>query len=103
MFCPKCKSILTVRKVNGKKQMACSCGYSEKPSGTTLKGEVLKHGPEIEVVEKEEVMLPKTEAHCERCGHKTAYFWTVQTRAADEPETKFLRCENCKHTWRDYS
>ncbi|MBI2108536.1 transcription factor S, partial [Candidatus Woesearchaeota archaeon] len=31
-----------------------------------------------------------------------AYFWLVQTRAGDEPETKFLRCEKCSHTWRDY-
>ncbi|MBI1969528.1 transcription factor S, partial [Candidatus Woesearchaeota archaeon] len=20
----------------------------------------------------------------------------------DEPETKFLRCQKCRHTWRDY-
>ncbi|MEK6946569.1 MAG: transcription factor S, partial [Nanoarchaeota archaeon] len=35
-------------------------------------------------------------------SHKTAYFWLVQTRAGDEPETKFLKCEKCGHTWRDY-
>ena len=42
-------------------------------------------------------------AECPKCGHRTAYFWLVQTRAGDEPETKFLRCEKCGHTWRDYN
>ncbi|PIO07920.1 transcription factor S, partial [Candidatus Pacearchaeota archaeon CG10_big_fil_rev_8_21_14_0_10_35_219] len=31
-----------------------------------------------------------------------AYFWTMQTRAADESETKFYRCTKCDHTWREY-
>ena len=57
----------------------------------------------VEVIEEGELeILPKTKARCDKCGHNMAYFWLVQTRAGDEPETKFLKCEKCGHTWRDY-
>lgn len=107
MFCPKCGSILTPKVVKGKKVMQCSCGYkSEKAEQLKITENVGNHkAGEIAVVEpeKEEGMLPVTEAECQKCGHKKAYFWEVQTRAGDEPPTKFLKCVKCKHTWRDYS
>ena len=57
---------------------------------------------EIEIIEKEVDILPKTKVTCDKCGNKEAHYWTIQTRAGDEPETKFLRCTKCKYTWRDY-
>ena len=45
---------------------------------------------------------PTTEVECPQCNHKEAYYWTKQTRAADEPETQFFKCVNCSHQWRDY-
>jgi len=27
----------------------------------------------------------------------------IQTRAADEPPTRFYRCTKCGHTWREYA
>ena len=39
---------------------------------------------------------------CPKCKNKRAYFWTMQTRAADESETKFYKCTECKHIWRKY-
>ena len=56
----------------------------------------------VAVVDKEVNTMPLIDAECSKCGHSKAFFWTLQTRAADEPETKFMRCEKCKHTWRDY-
>ena len=57
----------------------------------------------VEVIEKEHLeTLPITEAKCPRCGHTKAYYWTVQTRAADEAATKFFKCQKCEHTWREY-
>jgi DNA-directed RNA polymerase subunit M len=103
VFCPKCGSILRLGKAKGKKVLACSCGYTRKHEPVTIKETVRKEEDKVGVVDEEENILPKTEAHCPKCGHKTAFFWTVQTRAGDEPETKFLRCEKCRHTWRDYS
>ena len=55
------------------------------------------------VLEEDTESHPLSDAECPKCGHNKAYFWLQQTRAGDEPETKFMKCEKCKHTWRDYS
>jgi len=104
MFCPKCGSILMPKKDGNKKLLVCSCGYKTKEiDKATIKETVIKKEKKVEVIEKGELeTLPKIDAKCPKCGNKTAYFWLVQTRAGDEPETKFLRCEKCEHTWRDY-
>ena len=104
MSCPKCGSILVPKKEDSKKLFACSCGYkTSQLTGTTIKETVTHTEKEVEVIDKGELQtLPKTTAECPKCHHMTAYFWLVQTRAGDEPETKFLRCEKCEHTWRDY-
>jgi len=105
MFCPKCGSILMPKKEGNKKVLACSCGYKSKDlDKATIKEEKLEKTKELEVVDESELeTLPIMDAECPKCRHKKAYFWLVQTRASDEPETKFLKCVNCKHTWRDYS
>jgi len=91
-------------KKEGKKTiMKCSCGYIDKEGGSVHISEKVKAGKTIEVVDKEVETLPTTEAECPKCKNKQAYFWEVQTRAADEPATKFLKCTKCKHIWRDYS
>ena len=101
MFCPKCKSLLKPKEEKGKRILACSCGYK---SNTHQKMEIKEKAAEqkeIEIIEEVETK-PLVEAHCEKCGHNKAYFWSLQTRAADEPETRFFKCEKCKHTWREY-
>lgn len=45
---------------------------------------------------------PIVDIRCPRCKNKKSYFWTQQTRSADESETKFYKCTKCKHTWRVY-
>ncbi|MCD6114052.1 MAG: transcription factor S, partial [Thermoprotei archaeon] len=39
---------------------------------------------------------------CPKCGNREAYVWMMQTRAADEPPTRFYRCTKCGYTWREY-
>ena len=103
MFCPKCGSVLLPKKEGSKKVLVCSCGYkSSNLEQTKIIETVTKKEKDVEVIEKEVEILPKTEVECEKCGNKEAFYWTLQTRAGDEPETKFLRCTKCKHTWRDY-
>jgi DNA-directed RNA polymerase subunit M len=105
MFCPKCGAILVPKKEGNKKVLACSCGYKSKDvSDTTLKEGKKEKVEEVEVVDHGRLeTLPKaTDVECPKCGNKEAYFWLVQTRASDEPETKFLKCTKCSHTWRDY-
>tara|TARA_Y100000310_G_C20695989_1_gene825764 strand:+ start:2219 stop:2533 length:315 start_codon:yes stop_codon:yes gene_type:complete len=103
MFCPKCGSLLKPKSEGNKKIMHCSCGYKSKDKLEVKIKEKAEKAKEIEIIDKSELdLLPKMDTTCPKCGHKTAYFWLAQTRASDEPETKFLKCEKCKHTWRDY-
>ena len=56
----------------------------------------------IAVVEKKVETLPKTKEECPKCKHPEAYYWLLQTRAADEAATRFFRCAKCNYTWRVY-
>ena len=106
MFCPKCGSILIPRKEGSKTMLTCSCGHkSVEKESTKIKETVKDKISKVEVVEKNEDLaaLPSMDTECPKCRHKKAKFWTMQTRAGDEPETKFLKCEKCGHTWRDYN
>ncbi|MFH1053764.1 MAG: transcription factor S [Candidatus Woesearchaeota archaeon] len=103
MFCPKCGSILMPKKDKNKKVLACSCGYKLKSTDDTRIKEIVENkSSRVEVIEKEQTGNILVDAECPRCKHNKATFWTIQTRASDEPETKFYKCEKCNHTWRDY-
>ena len=107
-FCPKCKSLMMPSRKEGKTILKCSrCGYeeevSEKTKGFVEKVTRVEKKPEIVVWEGVKVeVLPKTRVECPRCHNLEAYWWTVQTRAADEPPTRFYRCTKCGYTWREY-
>ncbi|MGM5483009.1 MAG: transcription factor S [Nanobdellota archaeon] len=100
LFCPKCGSIMTPDKNKG--VLVCSCGYEHKNNKDSKLKENIDNKKEVDVIEKEIDPSPEVEAECPKCGHNKAKFWTVQTRASDEPETKFFKCLKCNHTWRDY-
>ena len=80
-------------------KMKCSCGYSSNDDKLVDKK---KENKKIEVRKDEDDSLPIIKADCKYCGNEKAYFWTMQTRSADEPETRFFRCVKCKKTWREY-
>jgi len=104
LFCPKCGSILTPKKTGRKITFVCSCGYSsKKKKGDIILKEKVRLPRRIEVIEKRVDTLPKTKEECPKCGNKEAYYWTVQTRAADEAATQFFKCTKCNYTWRSYS
>ena len=103
MFCPECGSILRPKEKAGKKILFCSCGYTKNPEGEAVAiTEKSNEGKKIEIIEKLNAN-PKVKMKCEKCGHGVATYWTQQTRGADEPETRFFRCESCGHTWREYA
>jgi transcription factor S len=104
MFCPKCGSLLLPKKDGKKTVMHCKCGYKSKDKAeATIKEEVKNKASIKGVADGDFETLPLTEIECPKCKHKKAYFCEVQTRAADEAPTKFLKCEKCKHIWRDYN
>ena len=84
--------------------MYCSCGFSSKEiDKTEIREKVESSEKNVEVIEEDVEAYPVTTATCNKCGNNEAYYWLVQTRAGDEPATKFLKCTKCKHTWRDNS
>ncbi len=99
-FCPKCGSIL----VKKKKRYGCpKCSYTKKGKVKVEASEKMKGKEEIGIVkEKDTDVMPTTNAVCPKCGNDEAYFWSAQTRAADEAETQFFKCKKCEHTWRVY-
>ena len=104
-FCKKCGSLLVPKKENGKTVVKCKCGYESKDKVDSNIKEGVKKEERIPGVAYEDdfEVHPLTDAECPKCKHKKAFFWEVQTRAADEPPTKFLKCQKCRHIWRDYS
>lgn len=103
MFCEECGSILRPKLKGTKKVLYCSCGFTKDPEGETLSivEKSADTGRRIEVMEQLETH-PKVRVKCSECTNGVAYFWTQQTRAADEPETRFFKCTKCNHTWREY-
>ena len=91
--------------VKNEKVIACACGHSQKGQAGVVKETVVARKSYDDVIEEglDDSKLPIAKIECGKCLNKEAYFWTKQTRAGDEPETKFLKCTKCKHTWRDYS
>ncbi len=99
-FCPKCGAVL----VQKTKNFGCPrCNYSTKNKVKINISEKIGERKDIPVVSsKDNQILPKVAETCKKCGNKESYFWTVQTRAGDESETKFFKCVKCEHTWREY-
>lgn len=107
-FCPNDKSLLVPTRKGGVTVLRCpKCGYEEVVDASARaayqqRSEV-KQKAEVVVVDKQVEALPKVKTRgCPRCGHDEAYFWVQQTRAADEPPTRFYRCVRCGYTWREY-
>lgn len=108
-FCPKCGSIMQPRTVGGRREMYCSkCGYTAplSMSQQSIKVEVARNPKDrTNVVSKQSLstMEKVRGIACPKCGHDEAFFWMLQTRAADEPPTRFYKCAKCGYTWREYA
>jgi len=50
---------------------------------------------------KESESRPSTTVVCPECNHNKAYYEMKQIRAADESETRFFECVECKYKWRE--
>ncbi|HDH81842.1 MAG: transcription factor S [Thermoplasmata archaeon] len=100
MFCPKCGSLLYPE---GDEMVCRKCGYHKKKEGSRVVVSSRKE-KELTVIEENEDtnVLPKTNVRCPKCGNNEAYWILLQTRAADEPETRIYTCTKCGHRWREY-
>ncbi len=103
IFCEKCGALLVPTKEDRKVTLTCnSCGFVSTKKGSIIVKEEGQKNNLVEVVDKKIETLPKIEEECPKCENKKAYYWTVQTRAGDEAETRFFKCVKCDHTWREY-
>ena len=106
LYCSKCGAIMLPQNDSGKVSFVCTkCKHSVKrvdSDSKVIKETVKKEERKIEVVDEDTESLPVVKADCRKCGNGEAYFWTLQTRAGDEGETRFFRCTECKNTWREY-
>ena len=102
MFCPKCKAILVLNRATGQKECKRpNCGHSEDKRKEVITKRK-QEDKEMVVTEGIEGTLPTTKIICGKCKHNEATFYLRQTRAADEPTTRFYQCTKCKHRWREY-
>ncbi|MET1159702.1 MAG: transcription factor S [Thermoprotei archaeon] len=110
-FCPRCGGIMKPENRNGSVYLVCiRCGYSIKAGNEDLRAykisTKIRHSEKekLVVISEEDVSgLPVTrEVTCPKCGYNEAYYWMIQTRAADEPPTRFYKCKRCGYTWREY-
>ena len=107
-FCPKCGGMFVPKKEEGEEvKLVChNCGHTANPDevkGYKLVSKTKTEDAEPTVLEgKEQATLPTTKTKCPKCSHNKAYWWMSQTRGADEPTTRFYKCIECNHTWREY-
>lgn len=101
VFC-NCGMLMSIK---GKKAICTSCGIekeilNKKDFKITDKS---KNKDKLLILDEQIKTLPSTRAECPKCGNMEAEWWLLQTRKADEGETRFFRCTKCKFTWREYN
>jgi DNA-directed RNA polymerase subunit M len=103
VFCEECGGLVLPKD----KVLVCArCGHKAEIGDATSLTQIEKGKKKKEVLvldsDADISTLPVTRAECSECKNREAYWWLIQTRRADEPETRFLRCTKCKFTWREY-
>lgn len=104
-FCDECDGMIVPEKTEGETQFKCrNCGeqYRKEDGGMVITETKDEEDKNLIGEGGDDESLPETEEDCDECGNDTAYWWMEQTRAADEPETRFFKCTECGNTWREY-
>lgn len=111
-FCEKCGKILkALEEEEGTERitLVCkACGIKKNADDISMTEiQEIEHKKITEEVAlhgfDEKINMPETSAECPECRHAKAYYWMEQTRAADEPPTRFYKCVKCGNVWREYS
>ena len=86
--------------VFGEMEFCPNCGKLLMPTKGRVKCREKKPEMKVIVTDNNNKALPTTKITCYKCGGTKGYWWTVQTRSADEAPTNFIRCAKCGNTWR---
>lgn len=105
-FCAECGSMMHADD----EEMVCqSCGYREPKDQEMAEAFVSTDAQSDEdLIETEEGANfegkpTSDDVTCAECGHGEAWYTIKQTASADEPPTRFFKCKECGHRWREYS
>ena len=103
MFCKSCGSLLIPEPdEKGKVKFSCrKCGQASRNKDLKIVDSNTKKS-KLFFVDDKENEEETVKIKCPSCSKMKAKYWIIQTRAADEPPTKFFKCVACDHTWRDY-
>ena len=103
-FCDECGSMM--KKQDGVMQCA-SCDYTTaQDSADEFVSTQEQSGDELIETEEGDNFEGKPTADdvvCDDCGHTKAWYTIKQTGAADEPPTRFFKCQECGYRWREYN
>jgi DNA-directed RNA polymerase subunit M len=104
-FCEECGSMT---HADGDEMVCSSCGARQPKEGDLSERYESRETQTFDDVietsaEAEDEGKPSTEVRCESCGHDRAWYTIKQTGSADEPPTRFFKCQECGHRWRGYS
>lgn len=112
-FCQECGGMLVSEKNDGESQMKCrSCGeVHEEVEGDYKVTEEKEEDPmdrlNVSSEEDQENTLPEMQKECPNCSdnpedEKTHGWWMEQTRASDEPPTRYYKCIECGNVHKEY-
>ncbi|XP_058410907.1 DNA-directed RNA polymerase I subunit RPA12 isoform X1 [Diceros bicornis minor] len=101
-FCPDCGSVLPLP--GAQDTVTCTrCGFSINVrdfEGKVVKTSFVFHklgtAMPMSMEEGPEFQGPVVDRRCSRCGHEGMAYHTRQMRSADEGQTVFYTCTNCK-------
>ena len=105
-FCDDCGSMM---HADGDVMVCASCdAEQEKDEAAAEKFVSTEEQSGDELIETEEgdsfEGKPTAEdVTCEDCGHGKAWYTIKQTGSADEPPTRFFKCQDCGNRWREYN
>ncbi|QLG48309.1 transcription factor S [Natrinema halophilum] len=107
-FCDECGSMMKAQGDN----MVCTnedCGASSERDQEREDAFITTESQtDDDVIESDENAnfegKPKaTDVVCDECGTQEAWYTLKQTASADEPPTRFFKCTECGHRWREYN
>lgn len=105
-FCDDCGSMM----VNEDDHMVCTnCGTTaERDADRAEQFVSTEEQTTDDVIETEEGVNfegkpTANDVTCDGCGHDKAWYTIKQTASADEPPTRFFKCQQCGYRWREYN
>ena len=112
-FCDDCGGMLVSENQEGDKVMKCrSCGkIADDTDEDDYKVTEEKEEDPMDRLNvndgSEESIRPTTQRECPQCSEnsndkKEHEWWMEQTRASDEPETRFYKCTECGNVHKVY-